>query len=134
VIISQSFGIIHKDFTTLNFSFQHPGEYIGEYLWNWLIPPRTFYVRKNPKNLPQVELFGLWRDVMRSLQSMNTEEIHEKIRCRLRNHGWRERDLLRAVIKYVNSVKGTELEVLENCDGSYWLDLTPKWYPKELDV
>ncbi|KAE9363135.1 hypothetical protein N431DRAFT_475306 [Stipitochalara longipes BDJ] len=116
---SQSFGVVHKYHTCFIFMFRR-GESGSE-----------FYLCKRPRNLAQVELFGLWKDVMRQLRSNDAEKIGERIRCRIRDHGWRERDLLRAVQKQVE--KGAEVGMLANCEYMYSYYLWPKTYRTELD-
>lgn len=57
---------------------------------------------------------------MRSLRSMDTVWnlwIGDIIRCRLRDHGWRERDLLRDARKAVSRVNELDWDVAAGCNN-----------------
>lgn len=71
---------------------------------------------------------------MRSLHCNNHSRIADAIRRRLRDHGWRERDLLRGVLREIGSVTGKEEEVKANCDNLYYEHLVPSlrlWHKLE---
>jgi hypothetical protein len=74
----------YKQHTALDFLFWHTRR------------KEHFCIQKHPKGPVRVEPFSLWKDVMKSLRS-NDVRVGETVRCRLRNHEWQDRDLLREV-------------------------------------
>jgi hypothetical protein len=116
LFLTKAFGVIHRENTLFgfNFSFAHDEKFREEFL-----------ISSVRRLCTLTELFALWRDVTIRAWTNDLGKLDERIRMRLRDHGWRGRECLKAVWDFRQQLSKRKEQMVPNLEWEYWSILSP---------